>query len=375
MVHFGAGAIRYVGEILDALRPDGVFLVTGQTSYTGCGAAAALRPMLGSRPVRHFRIPRANPELADIERGLTVYGETRDPVILAVGGGSVLDTAKLIAVFSAQTAAPHDIVYGGTSIATAGPPVIAVPTTAGTGAEATHFAVVYAKGTKFSVAHESIRPRYAVVDPELTHSAPPTLTAVTGFDAFGQAIESLWSVHSTAESAAYAREALQLARDNLWRAVHAPSAAVRHAMSKAAHLAGRAINIARTTAPHALSYAMTSHFGVPHGQAVALTLGEVLAYNSRVTVDDVVDHRGAAYVRQVMAEIQGLVGGADAATAREQVAALTESVGLATRLREVGIRTPADRELLVVEVNGQRLANNPRALPVARLREVIDRIA
>jgi alcohol dehydrogenase class IV len=188
-------------------------------------------------------------------------------------------------------------------------------------------------------------------------------------------MESLWSVHSTRISDAYAREALQLARDHLWRAVHSPSAETRYAMSRSAHLSGRAINITRTTAPHALSYAMTSHFGVPHGHAVALTLGEILAYNSGVCRDDVADERGADHVDRVMAEIRNLMGASDVDTARRRIVALANSVGLATRLRDVGICTPDARELIVAEANPQRLANNPRALPEGRLRKLIDRIA
>ncbi len=374
MVHFGSGAVRHVFKILQDLRPSGVFLVTGQASYAGCGAAT-LHAGLAAWPLRHFQISRPNPELMDVERGLAAYRKAREPLILAVGGGSVLDTAKLIAVLSAHNSEPRDIVCGTAAITKGGPPVIAVPTTAGTGSESTHFAVVYVDKRKYSVSHESMMPRYVLVDPDLTASAPPKLAAVTGFDAFSQAMESLWSIHSTNVSDAYAREALQLARDHLWHAVHSPTAETRYAMSKSAHLSGRAINITRTTAPHALSYAMTSHFAVPHGHAVALTLGEMLVYNSGGGRHDVVDRRGATHVDKVMTEIQQLLGGTDAETARGRIVALANSVGLATRLCDVGIRTAADRELIVAEVNTQRLANNPRALPEARLRELIDRIA
>ena len=91
VVQFGTGAIRGVGEILENLRPNGVLLVTGRASYAGCGAEAALRPVLQGWPVRHVRIPRANPELGEVACGLAAYCEAREQVIVAVGGGSVLE--------------------------------------------------------------------------------------------------------------------------------------------------------------------------------------------------------------------------------------------------------------------------------------------
>lgn len=372
---FQRGAIRRVAEILRDLEPGGVFLVRGHASYCDSGAQAALEPVLARWRVRELRVTSPNPKLADVEAALRIYRSVREPLILAVGGGSVLDTAKLISLLSAQPAAPIEVVCGRAPVAKAGPPIIAVPTTAGTGSEATQFAVVYVGHTKHSVSHESMMPLYAIVDPELTRSVAPTQAAVSGLDALSQAIESLWSVHSDAKSSAHAKEALCLARDNLWRAVHSPSSDTRWAMAKAAHLSGLAINITRTTAPHALSYAMTSYFGVPHGHAVALALGEILAYNSGVTAEDVVDPRGAEHVRRVMAEIHRLLGGSDAASARHALVAMVHSLGLPTRLQDVGIRTASDRDLIAATVNAERLANNPRKLTAARLREVIDRIA
>src|SRR5207248_4789041 len=125
---------------------------------------------------------------------------------------------------------------------------------------------------KYSVCHEFLLPDIAIVDPILTHKMSPRLTAITGMDALSQAIESYWSIHSTEESKGYAREAIRIIVDQLPKAVNEPTNDSRLAMARASHLAGKAINVTRTTAPHALSYALTSRFGVPHGQAVSLTL-------------------------------------------------------------------------------------------------------
>ncbi len=111
----------------------------------------------------------------------------------------------------------------------------------------------------------------AIVDPALTRSLPPLVAAASGMDALSQAIESYWCVNSTDESKDFAREAIGRIVPHIREAVHAASDEPRLAVAQGAHLSGKAINITRTTAPHALSYALTSRFGVPHGQAVSLT--------------------------------------------------------------------------------------------------------
>jgi alcohol dehydrogenase class IV len=311
----------------------------------------------------------------DIERGLSLFQRASRDLILAVGGGTAIDTAKLIAIVSAQTSSPLDIVLGREKIRTPGLPVMALPTTAGTGSEVTHFAVVYVDDHKHSLAHPTMRPAYAIVDPELTYSMPPEITTATGLDAFSQAVESMWSVHATDKSKTHSREAIRLALKHLPEAVHRPKPLCRHAMSRASHLAGRAIDVTRTTAPHAISYTMTSQFGVPHGLAVALTLGATLVYNSRVTDEDCQSQRGAEHVRRAIDEVGVLLGSRDAESSRQRITKLMESLEAPTRLRDVGIRTPADRELLVNNVNLERLANNPRKLTPEALAQIIESIA
>ena len=137
---------------------------------------------------------------------------------------------------------------------------------------------------------------------------PPTITADTGLDALCQAIESLWSVQSTSESIDYATQSIRLAWKHLEAAVLHPCEEDRRAMSQAAHLAGKAINISKTTAPHAISYTITSKFGVAHGRAVALTLGALLAFNGEISDADCTDDRGAEYVRQTVHTIVNLLG-------------------------------------------------------------------
>jgi alcohol dehydrogenase class IV len=368
------GAIERVGALLDDAGLRSAFLVTGRESFRSSGAQRALAGV-SDRIVGRFSDFESNPKLADIEMGLQRCRRARADSILAIGGGSVLDTAKLIATLSQQSAPPLDIVLGREAIRVPGLPVTALPTTAGTGSEVTHFAVIYVENRKYSLAHETMRPAYAIVDPELTYSMPPKTTAITGLDAFTQAVESMWSVHATAQSKHHAREAINLALKHLPDAVHRPQPTCRLAMSKAAHLAGKAIDITRTTAPHAISYTMTSRFDVAHGLAVALTLAPMMIYNAQVTSEDCMSEQGADHVREAIAELNALLNCSDAESSARRITELIKGLGLPTRLSEVGIERPADRKTIVDNVNVERLANNPRRLTREALKQIIESIA
>lgn len=375
VTHFSDGAIAQVGPILDRLRPRSLFVVTSPHTYAASGAQAALTTVLDRYAVAYFTDFSPNPKLPDVAKALGAFRGANCDALLAVGGGSCLDLAKLVSVLSVNEGDAADIVRGGRKELRKGSSIVAVPTTAGSGAEATPFAVAYIGKTKYSLSDPALLPDYVIVDPELTYSLSPRQTAISGMDALSQAIESLWSVNSTEESCSYASNAIALAVENLEKAVHNPSPAERHAMSHAANLAGRAISVTRTTAPHALSYTMTSQFGVPHGHAVAMTLGEMLVYNSQVQQDDVIDPRGVDHVKGAIDHINRLLGMPDASASRFRLANLMNSIGLSTRLSELGIESPDERQLLADTVNVERLNNNPRRLSREDILNVFDRIA
>jgi alcohol dehydrogenase class IV len=243
-VIFGRGAVHRVPRLIAALGARRLLLVTGQGSFDACGASRALTWQPGTgESVARFSEFSENPRLEDVELGMRIFREQAPDAVVAVGGGSVLDMAKLVNGLASQPGSPRDVVLGGAPVARRGVPLVAVPTTAGSGSEATHFAVVYVGRSKYSVAGPGLLPDVAVVDPALTASASPQLTAATGMDALAQAIESYWSIHSTEQSKTCARRANDLVLRCLPDAVHTGSSSARRGMSKAAHLAGRAINI------------------------------------------------------------------------------------------------------------------------------------
>lgn len=372
-VHFGFGSLARLELVLRSLSPRRILLVTGRNSFCTSGAERAVCPILQPYEVSRFSEFAENPKLEEARKGVELFRSFNPDVVLAVGGGTVLDMAKLITGLGMQTNDIAACVTGEALLRHPARPLLAIPTTAGSGSEATHFAVVYCNKTKYSLAHASLRPAVAILDPELTLSLPPELTATTGFDALSQAVESLWSVHSTDATRAWAREAIALILKHLPEAVHRPTGESRQAMLRAAHLAGCAINITKTTAPHAVSYAMTAHFGVRHGQAVALTLPHFFAFNAKVREDDVADSRGTTFVRAAVAELAELFGCQTPDEAADKIRWLMREVGLATTLAEAGIVSNGARQILLDHVNPERMSNNPRRITRPQLAELLER--
>ena len=371
-VYFGAGAAVRVGRVLDRLNARRVLVVRGKRSYSASGAERALEPGLHRHSVEFFSDFRENPRFEDVLQGLAMFRASRCDTVVAVGGGTVLDMAKLL-VGLCNASDPLAAVQGRAALAGPTAPLVAVPTTAGSGSEATHFAVVYVDGEKYSMAAPSLLPGWAIVDPELTYSLSPRSTALSGIDAFTQAVESTWSVHSTIQSRAWSTRATALALEHLSAATSVPTPRVRRAMCKAAHLAGKAINVTKTTAAHALSYPLTMRYGVPHGQAVCLTLARLLAFNAAANETDAVDPRGVEHVRHVIAETIRRLGCQNADEAQERIRVLIRSVGLATTLDDLGIPHDEGVQHAVSGVNIERLGNNPRRLTKGDLRALFDR--
>ncbi|MBI2635370.1 MAG: phosphonopyruvate decarboxylase [Parcubacteria group bacterium] len=334
-----------------------VFLVTGGKSYITSGAERMFHKVLLSYEITKFSDFSSSPKLEDAERGINIFRKKKYDVVVAIGGGSVIDMAKLINILSVQDGLPIDYISGRKKITKNGKLLIAIPTTAGSGSEATHFAVVYAEGKKYSIAHESILPAAVIIEPLLTMNMPVRLAAASGMDALSQAIESYWCVNATDVSKHLAERAIRLILGNLVQSVKNPNLESRSAMALASHLAGKAINITKTTAPHAISYFFTSRFGIPHGHAVALTLGKIFVYNSHIN-------------SKTMAELSRLLGVANAGTTARKINNIMEQIGLETRLSKLGVRQN-DIDSAVKSVNAERLKNNPRKMTENNIREIL----
>ncbi len=359
-VSLGEGALTVLPEVLAELSVLDLFLVLDEGAIQGAGVEDQLASLLEPFEVTTFSQFAPNPKLEDVERGVAAFCAAKAEAVVAFGGGTAIDVGKMIAATAADPGEARAVATGRTGIAGNVPPLVVMPTTAGTGSEATHFAVVYVDGRKHSVADERLLPTHAIVDPALTRSLPPRLTAACGLDAFCQAVESIWSVNATATSLADATEAARLAFGHLARAVHSPTPATRLAMCRAAHLAGRAINVTKTTLCHALSYPITSRWGVPHGEAVAVTLAPTLRFNADVSASDCVDPRGPEQVRERVSRVVEVLGADSVDGACRAIEQLVREVGAPVTARDEGLRSGDDVHAVVDAVDSGRLSNNPR---------------
>ena len=370
----GISRLSSIHSILEHHAVARIFLVTGRKSFDSSGARQALSPFLSGKAVTRFSDFSENPKINDVRKGVSALKEAAADIVIAVGGGSVIDMAKLINIIAPDGHEPEDIATGKAKIKVKGLPLVAIPTTAGSGSESTQFAVVYVDNTKYSLSHAYILPDYALVAPSLTYNLPPRLTAVSGFDALSQAVESYWAVAATRKSQQYASQAISLILPVIEKAVNAPCPEVRKTMISAAHLAGKAINLTRTTAPHAISYPLTAYFNIPHGHAVALLLGKFFIINSSTHYNAPGDSPEKDYLQKVMRQLFQLFDCRRAQDCADRWYTLMAAVGLETDFKSLGICHQSDIELIMSHVNAERLANNPVTIDEVMLRQLLTHI-
>ncbi|THV31972.1 phosphonoacetaldehyde reductase [Glycomyces paridis] len=358
-VRFGTGAIELVGAVADGLGARRVLLVRGRRSFTASGGDRLLPGLEAVAEVEQWSDFAPNTDAADLAVGLGIVERFDPDLVVAVGGGSAMDMAKLLCAFRGVTDADElqDRIRAGAKVTGRATRLVLAPTTSGSGSEATRFAVVYIGNGKFSIEGPAMLPDAVVLDPSLTVSGSAYQRATSGVDAVAQAIESLWAVGATEESRVFAREALELLLGALEGFAREPDEANARAMALGAHLAGRAIDVSRTTAAHALSYGITKTYGLSHGHAVGVTLGAFIeAHADPSRLREGIDPAAHA---AAMAAVLGGLGAADGTEARERFTALMQRLGLETSLGKAGADTPASREALAASVNVQRLGNNP----------------
>lgn len=325
-------AINLLPKILNSENAKNILVFTGNKSFENI--KSYFEENLKGFNINYYNDFSVNPKEEEVKKAVSKITNNID-IIIAIGGGSVLDFAK---AFRYYNKIKHKL--------------IAIPTTAGSGAEATQFAVLYINGTKTSIDNKLILPDYAVLDYTLLKNNPKYLRACTALDCFSHAIESFWSVNSTPESRKCAKNAIILCRENIINYVNSNDEKTMENMLEASHLAGKAINISRTTASHAISYTLTSNFSIPHGHAVAITLPRLFIFNANVNSSNISDSRGLEFVQNIMGELKELIG----SNPQKYFYDLFEQIGITYSLKDLNIN---DLDLIINKVNQERLKNNP----------------
>jgi len=263
-----------------------------------------------------------------------------------------MDMGKLICYLKEEnTKNPDLIVKNDLAIVKRKIPICAIPTTAGSGAESTHFSVVYIDGNKYSLAHNTILPDLINLNPKLSYKMPPYLKAVTGLDALAQGIESYWSKNATNQSREYSAPAIKLVWNNLKKSVLKNDFDAHAKVVLGSNFAGRAINIAKTTAPHAISYYFTSKHNINHGHAVAFTLGKVFQFNCENAINS------NSEMQQVFNDLKDLLHIKE--NPQIVIEDFISALNIELDYTKLGIDIKKELPIIKKQVNQERLKNNP----------------
>jgi alcohol dehydrogenase len=365
-VIFGSGTLARLGELARETGGTRILLVTDEgIERAGHGRHAVESLRQAGLEIAQFDKVRQNPTTDDVNRGLAVAREAQADLIVGLGGGSSMDCAKGINFLLTNGGRMHD--YWGVGKASKPMlPMIAVPTTAGTGSEAQSFALIADAKThmKMACGDKKAACRVAILDPDITVSMPASVTAATGIDAISHAVESFVTTRRNPISQLFSRRAWKLMAPAFPKVLHVPqNIEARGAMLLGAHFAGHAIENSMLGATHSLANPLSAHFDLTHGTAIGVMLPHVIRFNAESV--------GKLY--GVLAEDAGLCPASDpAAAARlaEFVQSLVAQAGLATTLDVCGV-DPALVPKMAQEAAAQWTAGfNPRPADAARMQEL-----
>lgn len=342
-VHFGTGVLKRAAQLIgQALPGKRVFLVTD----AGVARTGLVSPLLeqlsdAGYVVEVFDKVQPNPKHTDCDEGGKQIRRFGADMVLAIGGGSVLDSAKAIALLHTHEGSIRQY-EGRNRLVRDVTPIVAVPTTAGTGSEVTRSAVITDTSRKFKMTVKDARlaPRIALVDPETTYSLPKQLTASTGMDALVHALEAFTCKKANPFSDAWASQALRLIFPNLRTAVHTGDKAAREKLMLGSLMAGVAFSHADVGAVHCMAEALGGLYDTPHGVANSIFLPVVTEFNLQADPE-----RHAEAARLCGLNTTGMSAAEAGGLLVEELYRLARDIGIPT-LRELGYVDPDQFETL-----------------------------
>lgn len=302
---------------------------------------------------------KPNPTIEQVENAIKNFKQDSFDLIVAAGGGSALDVAKCVKLFSNIDNGDYfnRELWNAIEI-----PLIAIPTTAGSGSEATRHAVIYRDGVKQSISTEEIIPNYVMLWNEALRTLPDYQKKSTMFDALCQAIESWWSNNSTAESIEFSKKSIRLIKAN-WEDYIANKESAFEPMLMASYYSGRAINITATTAAHAMSYGLTGRYKIPHGHAVALCMYRI--WENMIKAKN----KGKSETKNV--DLYRILADINKVISFSEYERILTSTGLTDFEAE---RSLEDIKSLTKTVNPERLGNHPEKLDCNKLARIYSEV-
>jgi len=378
-IHFGAGVFNTLDTIIGA-KAQTVVIVTGARSFRSTDKWSQLQEMLAKRSITFYTVTvsgEPSPELVD--SAVSDYKDKNVDMVISIGGGSVVDAGKAISAMLSQTVSVVDFLEGvGSGEQHNGDkvPFIAVPTTAGTGSEATKNAVlsrIGPKGFKKSLRHDNFVPDIAVVDPELFSKCPRDVTAACGMDAFTQLLESYVSTNANPMTDALAYSGLSYVKESLLDVCseNAQSIDSWAGMAYGALISGITLANAGLGVVHGLASPLGGYFDIPHGVACGTLIGSA----TRVTIDKLktLDGDGEQYLRKY-AKAGALLSGSDSDDIDKLCGLLIDTIDEWTdilklpSLKDYGIgEKEFDR---IIDSTGNK--NNPVKLDRDEIRKILE---
>ncbi|WP_400243628.1 iron-containing alcohol dehydrogenase [Niallia sp. JL1B1071] len=367
-IEFGPGTIQKLSQFVRELGGTNV-LIVGDPGVLHAGIIKRLEEPLESAfiPYTTFTEVGVEASIESVDKGIELAKIKGSDIVVGVGGGSALDIAKAIGLMLKNSGNIRDYV-GIDLVPHPGAPVIAVPTTAGTGSEMTRFSVLSdtAAKAKLSVGSMYNCPALAVCDPELTVTLPPNMTAATGMDALTHALESYVNKATQPISEALSIQAMRLIAENLRIAVvQGENIEARHNMLLASTVAAMAFNTTRLGLAHALAIPLGAFFKIPHGVVNAILLPEVMEFNI------IGNTRKFAEIARIFGEnTEGLTEREAAECAVKAIRRLNNDIGITQTLSDYGV----EEEHLEFIVEEAMLSGNVPVNPVKPTKEDLENI-
>ena len=369
-VIFGAGTIKELPNEIKLLGSKRAFIIT-DIIVRNLDFFKKMEDILKSSKVKLVGIFDEVPVNSDIEvcnKGYKMAREKESDILIAVGGGSVIDTAKGMNILMSKGGDLMEDHQGAYLLERPLKNLIAIPTTAGTGSEVTFAAVIRDSNQKLKISYISpyISPNIAILDPEVTISCPSELTASTGMDALSHAIESIHSLQNEPITDALALHAIKLIGGNLREAVNnGENIEARGNMLIAANMAGLAFTNALVGCVHAMAHALGGYYNVPHGIVNSILLPYGMEYNLDYC------NRYALVAEAFGISIEGLTKKEASRKAIDVVLKLTKDCGMPQKLREVGVKEEGLNKIAEISMYDGSMLNNPREAKVEEIEELL----
>ena len=364
--YIGKNSLENIKFIIKEKKIEKILIFAGKKSFLKSGAKSQLNSILFNYQYEVFYKINQLPDILDLKKFIIKINDYKPSLILAIGGGAVLDLAK-VSNSLYKCINLEDSIKNSSYELNHFCELIAVPTTAGSGAETTSNAVIYINKIKYSVEGKEIKPDHIIIDPSLILTTSKLIAAASGMDAIAQSVESLLSKKSTDESVEHAIKSLRYLLPHYELHIHKPDFETAYKMSLGALNAGKAINISKTTAPHAVSYPFTSEHGISHGHAVALTLSDFLKFNYENILYAKVKFNLKERYKIILNEFKVT----SIIKLKSKLNKMAKNTGLELDFCKLNIKKENQIDNILKGINQQRLSNNPIDIDLSTIRKML----